>query len=156
MKVADKRWFTVLLQWTITIAMTVGTIIVLTLPIVLSWVLHYYETDGSFDKNYYYTCLCFLYPSGILGLAILYHSRKLLVKVNEDEPFIFENANRIKYMARLSAVLCCIYAVAMFFIHSFFTVILFIVFGLIALFLSVLGELFYEAVEYKNDNDFTI
>lgn len=154
MKLADKRGFTVFLQWFMSIMMVVGTLIMIALPFVVQWVLQYYE--GINNNDYYSTCLVFLYPSGILGLAILYQARKMLKKVNEDQPFIQENANRIKYIARLSAVLSGVYAAAIFFLHSFFVPILCIMFGLIAVFLSVFGELFSKAVEYKSDNDFTI
>jgi len=145
-----------LLQWLLTAAMIAGALILLALPWIVYWALRYYEASASFDTAYYITCLCFLYPSGFLGMGILYHAAKLLAKVNEDEPFIAENVRRVKYIARISAVLCCLYAAGIFFLRSFFVPILFIVFALTALFLSVFGELFSKAVEYKNDNDFTI
>lgn len=153
MKIIDKK-LPVFLQWFMSIMMVIGTVIMIALPLVVQWMLQYYE--GINNETYYITSLIFLYPSGILGLAILYQARKLLKKVNEDQPFIAENTKRIKYIARISAGLSCVYAVAIFFLHSFFVPILCIMFGLIAVFLSVFGELFGKAVEYKNDNDFTI
>lgn len=155
MKIVDKKWYTEGLQWLITITMAIGTVIVLALPFVVKWMLQYYEIT-DYDNQYYITCLCFLYPSGILGLAVLHQARKLLISVNKNQPFVRENVRRIKYVARISAVLCGIYAVGIFFMHSFFVPILFVMFGLIALFFSIFGELFRKAVEYKDDNDFTI
>lgn len=145
-----------LLQRLLIAAMAAGALILLALPWIVYWALRYYELPASFDRQYYITSLCFLYPSGFLGMGILYNAAKILAKVNCDEPFIEENVRRVKYIARICAVLCCLYAAGIFFMRSFFVPILFIVFGLTALFLSVFGELFKKAVEYKNDNDFTI
>ena len=99
LKIADKKWFTVLLQSLITISMALGALIILALPYVVYYALHYYENVSSFSKEYYTICLCVLYPSGLLGFAILYEARKLLMKINKSQPFISENVKCIKYIA---------------------------------------------------------
>lgn len=156
MKIADKRWFTLLLKYIIVAAMIIGAAIIIGLPVILKWALETYEKFGTYSQDYYTTCLCFLYPSGILGFVALTNAKKLMDSVNNSNPFVPENVKRIKALARISALLCIIYAVGIFFLNSFFTVILFVVFGLLALMLSVFAELFAKAVEYKTDNDFTI
>lgn len=154
MRISSKPWFSVFLQKLITLAMIIGVVIILLLPLVVYLLLKYYEKSYS---NYFFIArLCFLYPSGFLGFLILYNAREILKKVNSSNPFVYENAIRIKYIACYSGVLCIIHAVAALFIHSFFIPILFVVFGLTALFLAVLGELFNKSVKYKEENDFTI
>ena len=156
MKIADKRWFTLLLKYIIIAAMILGAVIIIGLPAILKWVLETYEKFGTYSENYYTTCLCFLYPSGVLGFIALINAKKLMDSVNNSNPFVPENVKHIKSLARICALLCIIYAVGIFFLNSFFTAILFVVFGLLSLMLSVFGELFAKAVEYKTDNDFTI
>ncbi len=154
MKLSSKSWFPVFLQKLITLAMIVGAAVIIFLPLVVYLSLKFYER--SFNSYFFISRLFLLYPSGFLGFLILYNAREILKKVNSANPFVYENARRIKYIASFSAGLCIIHAVGAIFIHSFFIPILFIVFGLTALFVAVLGELFNKAVKYKEENDFTI
>lgn len=154
MKISSKPWFSVFLQKLITLAMIIGATIILLLPLVVFLSLKYYERN--YNSYYFISRLFLLYPSGFLGFLILHNARVILKKVNGSSPFIYENAKRIKYIASYSAGLCIVHAIATIFIHSFFIPILSIVFGLTALFVAVLGELFNKAVKYKVENDFTI
>ncbi len=156
MRIADKRWFALLIKYIIIVAMVLGGIIIIGLPVILRWSLEHYEKFGNYSEDYYTTCLCFLYPSGVLGFIALTNAKGLIDSVINSEPFITQNVRRIKILARISFVLCAIYAVGIIFLNSFFTTILFVVFGLIALMLSCFAVLFAKAVEYKTDNDFTI
>lgn len=137
--------------------MIAGGIIILTLPFLLRAGLGYYEVqNNNYLNEYYITCLLILYPSGILGFGILFNARGILKKINMEQPFIIENVKRMKNISRLCAGLCCIHAIATFFVNSVFVPILFVVFGLTALFIAVFGELFHKAVLYKEENDYTI
>ena len=156
MKIANKRWFAVLLKYIIIAALVIGAAIIIGLPVILKWVLQTYEKFGTYNDGYYTTCLCFLYPSGVLGFVALINAKGLIDSVINQDPFVEKNVKHIKALARISAILCIIYAVGIFFLNSFFTAILFVVFGLVSLLLSAFGELFAKAVEYKTDNDFTI
>lgn len=156
MSVAEKKWFPVFLERLITVAMVVGAIIIVLLPFIVSNGLDYYGDRENFNQDYYTTVLCFLYPSGLIGLAILYQARQLLVSVNKFQPFIMDNVKRIRYISWFTAALCLIYVIAVFFIYSFFVPILVVVFGLVALFAAVLCEVFKKAVIYKEENDLTI
>ena len=156
MRIADKHWFAVLIKYIIITALIIGGIIIIGLPVILRWSLEHYEKFGKYTEDYYTTCLCFLYPSGILGFFALINAKGLTDSIIRSEPFIAQNVKRLKMLARISAALCVLYAVGIFFLNSFFTTILFVVFGLIALMLSCFAVLFAKAVEYKTDNDFTI
>ncbi len=154
MWIVAKPWFPKFLQRLITLAMVIGAAIIIFLPAVVYFSLELYERNYS--DYFFISRLCLLYPSGILGFMILFEAREMLKRINNDNPFVYENARRIKHIAVYSAGLCVLHGAGAIFIHSFFIPIFFIVFGLTALLVAVLGELFYKAVKYKEENDYTI
>jgi hypothetical protein len=87
----------------------------------------------------------------------------------ESDPFIYENVKRLKNIS-----VCC-YTISMSYLINFFingqyknfkfvdfdltgihTDMEFIIFFFAGCFIRVLAEVFKKAVEYKNENDFTV
>lgn len=95
----------------------------------------------------------------LLGVAALIIVRQLVLifkSVNEDKPFIKQNADRLK---RISVCCFSMFGIFLFKITFFYTPLSFLmtVALLIASFAAlVFSRLFYLAVEYKSENDLTI
>lgn len=137
-----------------TVFQILGTLLVLTLP----WTLNYYL---MFKNTYvlgdvYYSMLVLLFLSGVCAFAILGQAKKILHNINTKNPFTFDTANRIKYISFWCLPIAFAYLVAIYFIPSAFVILV----GLTFLFLSacifIIGQLFYQAVDYKQENDLTI
>lgn len=137
-----------------TVFQVLGTILVLSLP----WTINYYllYKHSVVEEHIYYSMIILLFISGVCGFSILQHAKKILHNINAKNPFTLDTANRIKYISYWCLPIAFIYLVAIFFIPSAFVLLV----GLTFLFLSacilIIAELFYQAVNYKQENDLTI
>ncbi|HEX2925094.1 MAG TPA: DUF2975 domain-containing protein [Ruminiclostridium sp.] len=137
-----------------TVFQVLGVIIAGTLP----WTLNYYLLlkNTLVSPRIYYSMMVLLIISSICAFCILVQAKKILHNINAKSPFTFDTANRIKYISYLCLPIAFAYFAGIFFIPSVFVILV----GLTFLFLSacifIIAELFYQAVNYKQENDLTI
>lgn len=137
-----------------TVFQVMGVIIVASLP----WSLNNYLLfkNSYVSGDVYYSMLVLLVISGICAFCILGQAKKILHNISKKDPFTYDTANRIKYISYWCLPVAFIYVVAIYFIPSVFVVLV----GLTFLFLSacifIIAQLFYQAVNYKQENDLTI
>ncbi|OPX43615.1 hypothetical protein CLHUN_25540 [Ruminiclostridium hungatei] len=137
-----------------TVFQILGVITVASLP----WTLNNYLLfkNSYVSGNVYYSMLVLLFLSGVCAFSILVQAKKILHDINKKDPFTFDTAKRIKYIAYWCLPIAVAYLVAIYFIPSAFVLLV----GLTFLFLSacifIISQLFYQAVNYKQENDLTI
>lgn len=130
----------------------VGMVVTLTLPVSM----HYYGRVNPLFKDYYIQMLLVFFASGVLAVLILGELRRMFRTVLADNCFVEENVKSLKRMG--------IYSFGIMFVSLcrlplYFTpavAIIVIVFLIAGLFSRVLAIVFAKAVEYKQENDFTI
>ena len=137
-----------------TIFQVLGTIFVLSLP----WTLNYYllYKHSLVEENIYYSMNILLFISGVCGFSILHHAKKVLHNINIKNPFSLDTANRIKYISYWCLPVAFIYLLAIVFIPSAFVLLVGLTFLFLAACIFIIAELFYQAVNYKQENDLTI
>ncbi len=132
----------------------VGTILVISLP----WTINYYllYKHSFVESDVYYSMIILLFCSGVCAFSILHQAKKVLHSINTKNPFTFDTANRIKYISYWCLPIAFIYLVAIFFIPSAFVLLVGLTFLFLAACIFIIAELFYQAVNYKQENDLTI
>ncbi len=137
-----------------TVFQILGTILVISLP----WTINFYllYKHSIVESSIYYSMIILLFISGICGFAILHHAKKILHNINEKNPFTLDTANRIKYIAYWCLPISFIYFLAIFFIPSAFSLLVGLTFLFLAACIFIIAELFYQAINYKQENDLTI
>lgn len=121
----------------------------------MPWWLKFYLT-GRTTLEYYYEYMILLYLSGIVAEIIMWNGFRLMHNINNSQPFIMQNAQIINRIAYSCLAVTIIYAVAIPFIPSFFTVLISLIFIVITIICFVCGELFKQAVLFKEENELTI
>lgn len=137
-----------------TVFQVMGVVIVVSLP----WSLNNYLLfkNSYVSSNVYYSMLILLFLSGVCAFCILGQAKKILHNINQKDPFTYDTSNRIKYISYWCLPIAFAYIIAIYFIPSAFVILV----GLTFLFLSacifIIGQLFQQAVNYKQENDLTI
>lgn len=131
-----------------------GIGIFISLPKSLKWYLG--STYGHTDHKIYYFLLILLAVTGILALIIVNEIRKIFKTLNRKDPFLMDNVQSLKRMGICSFLVALFYTSKIIFLNSFMTVIVVMVFIIAGFFSIILAEVFYQAVEVKRENDFTI
>jgi hypothetical protein len=137
-----------------TVFQVFGTILVITLP----WTLNYYLLlkNTNVGPRIYYSMMALLVVSGICAFCILMKAKKILHNINAKSPFTFDTANRIKHIAYLCLPVAFAYFIGVFFIPSVFVILVGLTFLFLAACIFIIAELFYQAVDYKQEKDLTI
>lgn len=131
-----------------------GVILVLSLPWTLNYYLlykHSYVSSAIFNSM-----LILLVCSGVCAFCILAQAKKILHNINTKNPFSMDTANRIKYISYWCLPIAFAYLVAIIFIPSAFVLLVGLTFLFLAACIFIIAELFYQAVNYKQENDLTI
>ncbi len=137
-----------------TIFQVLGTIFVISLPWTLNCYLLY--KHNLVEENIYNSMIILLFISGVCGFSILHHAKKVLHNINVKNPFTLDTANRIKYISYWCLPIAFIYLLAIVFIPSAFVLLVGLTFLFLAACIFIIAELFYQAVNYKQENDLTI
>lgn len=137
-----------------TVFQVLGTLMVFSLP----WTLNYYllYKHSYVESDIYYSMLILLFCSGVCAFSILAQAKKILHNINTKNPFTMDTANRIKYISYWCLPIAFIYLVAIIFIPSAFVLLVGLTFLFLAACIFIIAELFYQAVNYKQENDLTI
>jgi len=131
-----------------------GVITIFSLPWTLNFYLFYMH--NYIESDIYYTMMILLFCSGVCAFCILAQAKKILYNINAKNPFTMDTANRIKYISYWCLPIAFIYLVAIIFIASAFLLLVGLTFLFLAACIFIIAELFYQAVNYKQENDLTI
>lgn len=130
-----------------------GLAIMVSLPVSLEWCFDRYTWA---DRENYTFLLVFLFITGLLCLMIIWELRRMLVTLNQREPFKRENVSSLKNIAALALLISLAYVIKIVFYTSFLTIIIAMVFLIMGLFALILSEVFRQAVDVKEENDLTV
>ncbi|WP_053956077.1 DUF2975 domain-containing protein [Inediibacterium massiliense] len=128
-------------------------------------------TSNDLNLNMFQKSFIFiLFISGSISLMmILFHLRKIVHSLIDVNPFIMENAIRLKYISIECFIITTCYLLNFFIspkytefnlitidIKGVHTDMEFFIFFFAGCFLLILSKVFQQAVEVKEENDFTI
>ncbi len=154
MKIIGEKSMAAYVKVALDIIFVGGVGILLSLPISVKWYLtHIY---GSNSQGDYYFLIGLLVVSGILALGILREIRKIFDTLKGKDPFVIGNVKCLKRMGIFSFVISFCYAFKVIFLNSFFTIVIVMIFVIAGFFSIILAEVFQQAVEVKNEHDYTI
>jgi hypothetical protein len=153
MRIIDEKGLSGYVKKLLNLVFLGGIGILLCLPYLLNWYLDrlYYPAQRS-----YYFLLFFLYFTGAFCLWIIYEMIKIFKTLNRKNPFMMDNVISLQKTAFSSFIIAAAYIVKIIFYNSFLTMVITMIFVIAGLFLTILSEVFKQAVEYKEENDLTI
>lgn len=130
----------------------VGIVVTLTLPVSF----YFYGNYNEFFKIYYIQMVVIFMIAGVFAVLILYELRRIFKTVLNDDCFVKSNVRSLNRMGIYSfaIMLVMLCRLPMFFTPAVFVIV--VVFLIAGLFSRVLAIVFDRAVEYKQENDFTI
>lgn len=132
-----------------------GIGVILLLPWIVSGYSAYFNQE--LQGYIYYSMLAILYLSGIPALLVIYEFILLFDSLKKEKPFIPENTKHLKVASISCLIIGVEYLVGSFCcFHTIFTLVIAGTFFIAWLGLSILSELFKQAVHYKEENDLTI
>lgn len=94
--------------------------------------------------------------SGVTALYILWQIRRIFKSLVTTNPFNMENVNTLRKIAAASFIISATYLAKCLFWFTLATALIIIIFAIAGLFCLVLGDVFRQAVLYKDENDLTI
>jgi hypothetical protein len=97
-----------------------------------------------------------LYTLGVVMLGIVIQLIQICEAIEKSEPFTMKTAKALKRIAVLSLILIAVYVVKLVIYPRLPCILIFCTFIVVGLVSSVFSQLFKIAVEYKEENDFTI
>ncbi|MEI6602246.1 MAG: DUF2975 domain-containing protein [Clostridia bacterium] len=136
------------------VILILGILTTATLPLGFRWLLTIWE--GHVEEWLFRNGLIVLYPVGILSVIAVWNMYVLMRNVNQQQPFIMDNAKRIKRIAALCVAEAILFFVAIFMLQSPTMMIVSIAVAVFSCYLFVMGKLFKQAVLYKEENDLTV
>lgn len=131
-----------------------GMIVTVSLPWIIRWIGKMFDYE-AFVEQYKETVVIY-FILGILAILIIGELRKMFRTVLVEDCFVKENVVSLQRMGTYSfviAVVCLIRTVLYLTVAMLTLILVFIIAGL---FSKVLAFVFDKAVEYKQENDFTI
>lgn len=129
-----------------------GMIVTATLP----WSIKWMGTNSDHFKEHYGELVLIYFVLGIAAIVIIRELRKIFKTVIDKNCFVRDNVTSLDKMCKWSffIVLMSIVRTIVFMTAAMLVVIL--VFVIAGLFSKVLSFVFEQAIEYKEENDFTI
>ena len=123
----------------------------------LPYLVNFYLSNFNFyGMESYSFLIIFLYSTGAVALFLVYEFRNILISIKKAHPFTLENVKRFKTISCCAGFISIEYLVKIFLYNSIFTLIIFMVFIIVALFALVLSHVFKQAYYVKTENDLTI
>lgn len=130
-----------------------GFVVLITLPFSLKFIGKHYSYNMI---EHYFLMLIIFGSAGVFGIMIIRQLRKMMATVLEESCFVYENVKSLHMMAVLSLCISGLFILKMFLLATPATAVIILVFFIAALFSEVLAHVFAQAVQYKEENDFTI
>lgn len=128
----------------IEVLIILGVVAVVTVPL---W--------GKLNDKWLFT-MVLLMITGAVGVYILITLRGMYGTLLSGNPFVQGNVKAFRRMAVSCLIIALCYIVKCFVVFSLGTVIVVVVFIIASLFCITLKDLFTRAVEYKEENDWTV
>ncbi len=97
-----------------------------------------------------------LFISGVCAVYILYNFKCMFKTLMGGNPFVRDNIKCFTRMAVASAIIAVVYIVKSFVMFSLATITIICVFAIASLFCLTLRGIFKQAIEYKEENDWTV
>ncbi len=97
-----------------------------------------------------------LMSTGMLLLVIVWEARKMLVSVDKNQPFVRANVQSLKRIALSALLIAGAYIIKSFLFPTFLTIVIALMTFVVGLFVSVMAQLFEQAVTVKEENDLTV
>ena len=154
MKIIGEKSMATYVKMALDIIFIGGIGILFSLPVSVKWYLT--RIYGSNTDGDYYFLIGLLIVTGILALGILREIRKIFDTLKGKDPFVIENVKCLRRMGIFSFLISFFYLFKVIFLNSSFTIIIVMIFVIAGFFSIILAEVFKQAVEVKNENDYTI
>ena len=140
-------------KWILDIMFFVGMVVTLTLPVSM----HYYGVYvNSLFQEHYVQMLIIFFIAGVFAVLILGELRRMFRTVLADNCFVQDNVKSLNRMGIYSFGIMLVMLLRLPLLFTPAVSIIVIVFLIAGLFSRVLALVFAKAVEYKEENDFTI
>lgn len=130
-----------------------GILVFIMLPIILKFLGKYYSI--VIQENYIFMLFIFA-GSGIFGMIIISQLRRMMNTVIHEDCFVYGNVKSLRIMAVSSLSIMGIFLIKIFLFPTPATGVIVLTFFIAALFSEVLSYVFFQAVNYKEENDLTI
>lgn len=153
MKLVGKKRLSGALEIAVWVLLFVTVAIIAALPWIIDWMMQFNQNEDFWRPRYLVT----LMTSGGFALLLQWELRGILHNANTGTIFSNNTVRRLRTMGIESLLLAAFYAVMLFCGMTKFSVaLILLIFSLTGLILLVFGELFLQAIEYKQENDMTI
>ncbi len=116
---------------------------------IFSWI-------GYLPSSYIIAFIVIVFLSGICCSYILFNLRQMYSSLLVGNPFVDKNVSHFRKMAVTCILLTLIYIAKCFFMFTYATVVIAVVFAVGCLFCLTLKDLFKQAINYKTENELTI
>lgn len=143
------RW----IEYALDFLMGLALVLTLTLRWSIPAVTHHSPGEAGL---WYEKYLAVLVLSGVMAILILWQARGIMHIINKGNPFVTEMVRRLRIIGVECLVLAASYFLSIFMVTRFFMVVVFVTFSVVGLILFVFGEIFRQAIRYKEENDMTI
>lgn len=131
-----------------------GMVVTVSLPWTIKWIGELFAYD-NFMENYKEVVVIY-FILGILAILIIGELRKMFRTVLVEDCFVKENVVSLQRMGTYSFIIAAICFIRTLLYLTVAMPVLILVFIIAGLFSKVLSLVFDKAVEYKQENDFTI
>ena len=129
-----------------------GILVTVTLPLTVKWIGNWMPV---YKDRYAELTLCY-FVLGIGALVILRELRRMFATVIKKDCFVRANVVSLNKMFKWSIFIVIVSILRSFLFRTTALYVIILVFIIAGLFCKVLAYVFEEAVEYKEENDFTI
>lgn len=154
MKIVGEKSLATLVKYLLDALFVGGIFLLISLPVWVKWYL--LATYGPTGNSIYYFLLGLLFVTGVLALMIVYEIRKIFRTLDGKDPFIIENSKSLNRMGIYSFIIAFCYIFKIVFFNSLLTPIIIMIFVIAGFFSIILAEVFAQAVEAKQENDYTV
>lgn len=147
-----KRRYLLISKCLLNVMFFCGIPVTITIPFTLKW---YSQINEYYDK-YYWIQTALFFICGIFACLIVYELRKMIRSVEEENSFIKENVVSLRRMGGYSFIIAAVTSIRFYLYVTPGVFVVVLVFVIAGLFSKILGSVFAQAVDYKEDNDLTI
>lgn len=126
---------------------------VVTIPL---WAGPIFKDYIGYTDAQYYSVMIILFINGTLSAYILFTLSRMYKTLVSGNPFVKKNVDSFRNISVSCAVIALVFIWKMIMVPSLSTLIVILVFMIGTLFCHTLKDLFDKAVNYKEENDFTV